>query len=232
MTLGHIMAWRTLFEVHSQDGRSIMLLDRRVFAASLVMAMLAAACGGGATATSAPGDTATPATPATPASQEPAPTTGDGSGPEVSLLPGSASDLEAMLPSEVNGVTFTKTSFGGGTLPATIPVGSDDLGKFLQDNGKSLADVSLAMAVPTDQAKAGTFVMAFQVKGVDGTKLAEALAGTSSGDLKQATVGGKQVLQAGAAGMGFALYVKDDIVFYILAFGEASLSEGILAALP
>jgi hypothetical protein len=106
------------------------------------------------------------------------------------------------------------------------------MGKFLTDNGKTLADVSMAMATPTDSTKAGTFVMAFQVKGADGTKLAEALAGTSSSDLKQATVGGKQVLQSGAAGMGITLYVKGDIVFYILAVGDASLTEGIVAALP
>lgn len=211
-----------------------MPLNRRTLAAVLALALLAAACGGGGTASTAPGSAA-PATPApatsAPATPEPAPTD-DGSVPEISLLPGTASELEAMLPSNVNGVAFAKTSFGGGTLPATIPVGDDELGKFLQDNGKSLADVSLAMATPTDPSKANTFVMAFQVKGVDGTKLAEALAGTSSGDLQQATVGGKQVLQAGTVGMGLTLYVKGDVVFYILAFGDAALTEGIVAALP
>lgn len=206
-----------------------MPLNRRTLAAALALALLAAACGGGGTASTAPGSAA-PATPA-PATPEPVPTD-DGSAPEISLLPGTASELEAMLPSNVNGVAFAKTSFGGGTLPATIPVGDDELGKFLQDNGKSLADVSLAMATPTDPSKANTFVMAFQVKGVDGTKLAEALAGTSSGDLQQATVGGKQVLQAGTVGMGLTLYVKGDVVFYILAFGDAALTEGIVAALP
>lgn len=211
-----------------------MPLDRRTLAASLALALLTAACGGGATATTAPGSaapaTTAPATPE-PATPEPTPTE-VGSAPEVSFLPGTAPELEAMLPSNVNGVAFAKTSFGGGILPATVPVGEDELGQFLQDNGKSLADVSLAIATPTDSSKAGTFVMAFQVKGVDGTKLAEALAGTSSSDLQQATVGGKQVLQAGAAGMGFALYVKGDVVFYILSFGDASLTEGIVAALP
>jgi hypothetical protein len=205
-----------------------MPLDRRALAASLAVALLAAACGGGATATT-PGTTTT--APQATASQEPAPID-TGSGPAVSLVPGTASELEAMLPSSVNGVTFTKTSFGGGTLPATIPVGSDVMGKFLQDSGKTLADVSIAMATPTDASKAGTFVMAFQVKGADGTKLAEALAGTSSSDLKQVTVGGKQVLQAGAAGMGLTLYVKGDVVFYVFAIGDASLNEGIVAALP
>ena len=216
-----------------------MPLDRRALAFSLSLALLAAACGGAA-ATATPGSAAAASAAAAsqeaaasqaPASQGPAAGSA-GSGVGLPGLPGSAPDLEAMLPSTVNGITFARTSFGGGSLPATIPVGSDAMGAFLQANGKTLADVSMAMATATDASKAGTFVMAFQVKGVDGTKLAQVLAGTSSSDLQTATVGGKQVQEAGAAGMGFAIYVKGDVVFYILSIGDAALTEGILAALP
>ena len=214
-----------------------MSFDRRALAFSLAVALLAAACGGTA-ATPTPAASAqaseAPASAAASeaaASQEPA-STDNGSVPNVSLAPGTATELESMLPSSVNGVAFAKTSFGGGALPATVPVDSGELGTFLQANGKTLADVSLAMATPTDTSKAGTFVMAFQVKGVDGTKLADVLAGTGSSGLQQTTVGGKQVQQAGAGGFGFTLYVKGDVVFYILAIGDASLTEGILAALP
>jgi hypothetical protein len=214
-----------------------MSFDRRALAFSLAVALLAAACGGTA-ATPTPAASAqaseAPASAAASeaaASQEPA-STDNGSVPNVSLAPGTATELESMLPSNVGGVAFAKTSFGGGALPATVPVDSGELGTFLQANGKTLADVSLAMATPTDPSKAGTFVMAFQVKGVDGTKLADVLAGTGSSGLQQTTVGGKQVQQAGAGGFGFTLYVKGDVVFYILAIGDASLTEGILAALP
>ena len=214
-----------------------MSFDRRALAFSLAVSLLAAACGGTA-ATPTPAASAqaseAPASAAASeaaASQEPA-STDNGSVPNVSLAPGTATQLESMLPSNVGGVAFAKTSFGGGALPATIPVDSGELGTFLQANGKTLADVSLAMATPTDTSKAGTFVMAFQVKGVDGTKLADVLAGTGSSGLQQTTVGGKQVQQAGAGGFGFTLYVKGDVVFYILAIGDASLTEGILAALP
>jgi hypothetical protein len=214
-----------------------MSFDRRAVAFSLAVALLAAACGGTA-ATPTPAASAqaseAPASAAASeaaASQEPA-STDNGSVPNVSLAPGTATQLESMLPSNVGAVAFAKTSFGGGALPATVPVDSGELGTFLQANGKTLADVSLAMATPTDPSKAGTFVMAFQVKGVDGTKLADVLAGTGSSGLQQTTVGGKQVQQAGAGGFGFTLYVKGDVVFYILAIGDASLTEGILAALP
>jgi hypothetical protein len=211
-----------------------MQLDRRALAAAIALGLLAAACGGGSAATPTPTAAAQASQPAAseaPTSQEPA-STDNGSVPNISLPPGTATELEAMLPSNVGGVAFAKTSFGGGLLPATLPVGSDELGTFLKANGKTLADVSLAMATPTDSSKAGSFVMAFQVKGVDGTKLAQVLAGSGDSGLQPTTIAGKQVQQAGAAGFGFTLYVKGDVVFYILALGDSSLVEGIVAALP
>ena len=219
-----------------------MQLDRRALAVAIALSLLAAACGGGGAATPTPtaapqasqaaasADTSQSASEA-PASQEPA-ATDNGTVPNISLPPGTATELEAMLPSNVGGVAFAKTSFAGGVLPATIPVDSGELGTFLTANGKTLADVSLAMATPTDPSKAGSFVMAFQVKGVDGTKLATVLAGSGDSGLQTATVGGKQVQQAGVAGFGFTLYVKGDVVFYILALGDTSLVDGIVAALP
>jgi hypothetical protein len=208
-----------------------MTIDRRVLGGALATALLLAACGG--SASPAPSAAASAASAASvPAASDQPSASDNGSAPNVSLSPGSAPELEAMLPSTVNGVAFARTSFGGAAMPAGMPIGSGDLATFLQQNGKTLADVNIAMATPTDTAKAATFVMAFQVKGVDGTKLADALGATTGNDLTKATVGGKQVLQAGVSGMGVVLYVKGDVVFYILALGETSLTDGILAALP
>jgi len=215
-----------------------MTIDRRVLGGALATALLLAACGGSASpAPSAAASAASVPAASVPAASVPAASdqpsaTDNGSAPNVSLSPGSAPELEAMLPSTVNGVAFARTSFGGAAMPAGMPIGSGDLATFLQQNGKTLADVNIAMATPTDTAKAATFVMAFQVKGVDGAKLADALGATTGNDLTKATVGGKQVLQAGVSGMGVVLYVKGDVVFYILALGETSLTDGILAALP
>jgi hypothetical protein len=215
-----------------------MTINRRVLAGALATALLLAACGGSASpAPSAAASAASAPAASAPAASQPAASeqpsaTDNGSAPNVSLSPGSAPALEAMLPSTVNGVAFARTSFGGAAMPAGMPIGSGDLATFLQQNGKTLADVNIAMATPTDTAKAATFVMAFQVKGVDGAKLADALGATTGSDLTKATVGGKQVLQAGIAGMGVVLYVKGDVVFYILALGETSLTDGIVAALP
>src|ERR1035437_3728211 len=103
-----------------------MQLDRRALAVAMALGLLAAACGSGGAATPTPTtapqasqaaaseDTSQAASEA-PASQEPASTD------NVSLPPGTATELEAMLPSNVGGVAFAKTSFGGGLLPATLP---------------------------------------------------------------------------------------------------------------
>ena len=170
-----------------------MTIDRRVLGGALATALLLAACGGSASpAPSAAASAASVPAASVPAASDQPSATDNGSAPNVSLSPGSAPELEAMLPSTVNGVAFARTSFGGAAMPAGMPIGSGDLATFLQQNGKTLADVNIAMATPTDAAKAATFVMAFQVKGVDGAKLADALGATTGNDLTKATVGGKQ----------------------------------------
>ncbi len=163
-----------------------------------------------------------------------------GFGPFVPAQPGSAPDLEAMLPSDVNGVTFTKTSAVGG-IPSTrlgkggwgrVPLPADMLGEFLHAYGRTLADLSIAISIPTDAPKADTFCIAFRVKGADATELAATLATISGLEAVAATVGGKQVqVFRETPGVGFDLYVKDDVLFYVFTDGT-SLIDGIVAALP
>jgi hypothetical protein len=216
-----------------------MTVDRRVLAAALATLLLVAACGGSATqapaATQAPGATEAAAETTAPAeTQEPTETQAPTEGPEVSLIPGAAGDLEAKLPSEVNGVKFQKGSFNGSNVPGGIPIGEgdDDFAKFLSDNGKSLNDVRIAIASPTDAEAAGSLVMAIQIKGTPSDKLI-AFATKDSSDMEKSTVGGKEVFGAAAGGFGAYFYVKDDVIFYILSMGgDASLAEGILRQLP
>lgn len=167
--------------------------------------------------------------------------TGDGSVPAVSPRPGWVAALEAMLPSNVNGVSFRKTSVTGG-VPSTrlgnggwgtVPLGSDGLETFLKDYGKTLADLDVAIATATDASMADTFAIAFRVNGADATELAVTLAAASGvGPGVRATVGGKQVQAVREiGGMGFDLYVKGDVVFYVFTDGT-SLIDGIVAALP
>lgn len=169
--------------------------------------------------------------------------TDDEWGPVVSPHPGLAPELEAMLPSDVNGVTFTKTSVVGGVPSSrlgkggwgTVPFGSDWLATFLGGYGKTLADLDVAIATPTDPSKADTFSVAFQVKGADAIALARNMAdyyGVGVNQQATATIGDKQVqVFREVGGMGFDLYVQDDVVFFVFTDGTP-LIDGFVAALP
>lgn len=200
-----------------------MSVDRRTLAGALAALLLVAACGG--SATQAPGTAQAPgATQSQEATQAPTET----------QAPGAASDLEARLPSAVNGVTFQKISVNGGIIPGGVPIGTgdEDLGKFLAENGKSLSDVQIAMATATGSSAMGSLVMAIQIKGVASDKLL-AWAMKGSGDMPKTTVGGKQVYGAAEMGFGAFFYVKDDVMFYVLSMGgDPSMAEGILKQLP
>jgi hypothetical protein len=148
-----------------------------------------------------------------------------------------------MLPSDVNGVTFTKTSVVGGVPSSrlgkggwgTVPFGSDWLATFLGGYGKTLADLDVAIATPTDPSKADTFSVAFQVKGADAIALARNMAdyyGVGVNQQATVTIGDKQVqVFREVGGMGFDLYVQDDVVFFVFTDGTP-LIDGFVAALP
>jgi hypothetical protein len=220
-------------------GSFHMTIDRRALAGALATLLLVAACGGSSSPapSSAPGASATPAASQEPAASEAAQETPSASeGPDISLAPGAAGDLEAKLPSEVNGVRFTKTSFDGNSFPAGVPIGDTEMEQLLKDSGKSLQDVRVAIATPADTAAAtaGNVVMALQIKGVDSATL-ESWATGQLGDSSatKTTVGGKQVYGSSAAGVGGAyFYVKDDVLYYVISFGTSNLAEGIFQQLP
>ena len=214
-----------------------MTVNRRALAGALAALLLVAACGGSATqapdATQAPEATQAPtATQAPEATQAPTAT----ELPDVSLVPGAAGDLEAMLPSEAGGVKFQKTSFDGASIPGGLPIGDSDMEKFLKDNGKGLGDVRVALATPAGSAAttAGTMVMAIQIKGIDSGKLAEWATGQFGDGTEKQSVGGKEVYGQVIPGVGGAFfYVKDDVVYYVVSMGgPAGLAEAIVSKLP
>jgi hypothetical protein len=223
-----------------------MTIHRGALAGALAALLLVAGCGASASKApaTAPAGSSTPAAasqePAVSqepeASQEPTETAQPTEGAEASFTTGAAGDLEAKLPSEVNGVTFAKTSFDGNSFPAGAPIGDTQMEQLLKDTGKSVSDVRVAIATPTDTAAAtaGNVVMAIQIKGADSAKLEKWATGqlgdTSAG---KTTVGGKSVYGSAVPGVGGAyFYVKDDAVYYIIAFGKENLAEAILQQLP
>ena len=217
-----------------------MILDRRVLAGAMGIALFVAACGGSsaspaasaAPAASQAAESPAAATPATPAATDGA--SSPGSSFEPSFTTGAAADLEAMLPDKAGTTTYTKTSFDGASLGvAGLGIDSGSLDPILQANGKTIADVRVAMATPaTPSATDMSQIVAFQVKGLDASKLLPLFAPTDSGTtMTPTTISGKQVLQAAAPGFSSVAYVKGDVLFLVILASAAQVQE-IVAALP
>jgi hypothetical protein len=225
-----------------------MTPDRRLIGAALGLALLVAACSSSSAATPAASTAASEApaasvastapteAPATEAAATEAPSSADASVPEISLAPGNAADLEAMLPDTVGTMTITKTSYDYSSIPwaslgAAGASGSSDIEKVLKDNGKTLADVRFAMGIATNAGAAAmpTMVIALQIKGLDASKFAGSL-DSSYASAPTITMGGKQVKGTVSGGYGTVTYTHDDVVF--LALGAEADLGALIAALP
>ena len=222
-----------------------MTTDRRLIGATLGLALFVAACGGSSAASSAASAAAStgasqaaaasqaasqaPASEAA-ASDSPAASMPEVSMPDISLAPGSASDLEAMLPSTVGTVTFQKTSIDGSQIAgAGTPIDSSKLDPLLSKYGKSLADVRIAIATGGSSGSGmPDVVYAFQLKGVPASEWATQLDAGAGG--KTTTIGGKEVVGQTQGGLTSVFYAKDDVLFMVLASPKDA--EGIVSQLP
>lgn len=220
-----------------------MSIDRRLLAAAFGLALVVTACGGSSTSTASPAPSGTPAasqpqaseaaTSEAPSASEDSTATEAPSGPDASFSEGQAGDLEALLPSEAGGIKFKKESFDGANIGASgMGMDTGELAPILKANGKTIADVRMAIASPaTPSATNSAVVIAFQIRGVDATKLIDLMKGSTSGTLTPATVGGKQVLKMGESGVSAVIYTKGDVLFEVILANETTL-DAIVAALP
>ena len=213
-----------------------MSTNRRLLSGVFALSVIVAACGGSGSKTPAPTDNGNGGN--NPTSQ---PTDAGNGGSTsqptdapISLAPGNASGLEALIPDKVGTTEITKTSFDYSANPwAGIAgaSGGDGLDKILKDNGKTLADIAFAMGMATTPSTSGipTIIYALQVKGLDASKF---VTGFDSGysDNPEITVGGKKVHGSISGGFGNVTYLHDDVVFMVIA-GEKDM-DAILSALP
>ncbi len=218
-------------------------------AASAVLAIMVAACGGSATA--APSAAApSVAAPSAAASVEPSPSpepspepsatpaasaAADASGalPSIALPSFNADkDLEAILPTAFGGVTLQKFSMKGAQFLGQSS--NSDLEKAVTSLGLTTADVSVAIAAdPT--GKMTTSFAAIRFAGAESGKLLQVFqaASQASGDfLGSVSVGGKDVIKTKDSTGGFSyFYVRNDIVLGVTAKDDASAATA-LAVLP
>lgn len=204
----------------------------RPLALLAAVAILIAACGGG-TPSVAPGATATaaPATaaPATAAPATPAPATAPpasaGSGTPSFAVPSFHADLdlEALLPAEIDGVDLTVLSMSGAEFASTSP----ELTAMLGTLGKSTSDLSVAFGGSDSIA-----ILAFQVDGVPGATILNALFGVYQQDdgttITDASFGGKSVKKLTPVDPEeyvSYIYTTQDVVFVV---GGEDVSDAVL----
>ena len=213
-------------------------------AASAVLAVFVAACGGSATvapSAAAPSAAASvapsvePSTvpfPSSEASAAPAESTApaaSGALPSIAL-PNQDKALEALLPSTFGGATLLKQSFKG----AESLRQDATAGKMITALGLNVGDVSEAVAVdPT--GKVDIVFIAIRFAGADSGKLLEVFktASQTSGDLVgSVNLGGKDVIKTTASSGTFSyFYVRNDVVFGVIAKSDATAATA-LAVLP
>ncbi|MEI7744261.1 MAG: hypothetical protein WCK58_11015 [Chloroflexota bacterium] len=219
-----------------------MTHGRRLLAGAFGLAILVAACGGasatpggtsGAGGTAAPPATQAAATEAPAVTEAPAATDGGG-GSVATEDPAAMNGLANELPAEANGVKYQRAGFDGaqfGAMGAAAGLSSDQMGKVLSDNGKTINDVNYAIATPADSsATTGGMIYAIQIKGVPATKWMGEMGQDPTASPK-VKLGGKDVYGQAAGGFGMFAYPKDDKLFLLILVDEKQ-AAAILEKLP
>ena len=146
-------------------------------------------------------------------------------------------DLEALLPTEVDGTKLVVQSFTGAEVLVDDAWGTS-VTQFLTSIGKTPADLQAARAEDPDGVIDLDSIWAFRVSGVEPETLRDAIVNGWRVDFpdlatSDATIVGKDVMKGsfGEDAIGSVWYINDGVVFDIESYDEA-LSSSILAKLP
>jgi hypothetical protein len=148
-----------------------------------------------------------------------------------------APDLEALLPDQLGGTSLEKASTVGDHILDEDPWSREMLA-FLEGVGKTRTQLRFAQVWVPEEEKVQLDAGAFQVPGVDGSALRQALIDSSrptSPELttSTATVAGKHVATVlyPDGRPTLYLYVHDDVVFFI-GTADETLASDYLDSLP
>ncbi|HEY3522587.1 MAG TPA: hypothetical protein VGK63_02695 [Candidatus Limnocylindrales bacterium] len=207
--------------------------------APIVALLLVAACQGSTSpapspAASVPASVAAPSVAASPSAaaspSEAAPSAGGSASGSFALPSGfnGAPDLEAQLPSKVGDVTLQKFSFTGAGIAAGGGDDTKDLEAALGLLGKSLSDVSFAVA-GADKVTVG----AYRINGIDAGRLLDVInqAAAQSGeaiDLSDTNKGGKSVKKGTESGGDtIYFYPHGDILYFVTGDDDALVTQAL-----
>jgi hypothetical protein len=215
-------------------------LKRTTFVLLMLVALFVAAC-----ASDQPGSSEAAAAQSDEATETPEADADDGAESAVALpsfdLPGSAPELEALLPDEIGGTETVKFSMGGPELMEDQEGSGVDpeFIAFLERLGAQPEDISIAFAFSFSEAGDSAGIGAFRVEGANSDDLEREFMATmeSEGnvvDWQSANVGGKDVQSAAdpdTDGNTMYIYTTGDIVFFVTTPDEAAAAE-LLEPLP
>lgn len=143
-------------------------------------------------------------------------------------------ELEAIFPETIGGEALKVQSMTGDQLFTTAGEESEEMVGRLEDvlsgQGKSLADLSIALAFTPDMSVS---VTAFQVEGGDAAALAPSILGVAGDEISQTPgqVAGKDVtVVTDSTGSTAYFYAQGDVLWFVTA--EEPLLSEVLAALP
>jgi len=204
---------------------------------ALALALGAAACGGGSS-TASSGGPGTAATAAPRASESPAPTEAPSAAPSAEApaasVGGGATGTTAsgiVLPASIGTVTYTTNEYTGDQMAMFLPMKSDELDQVLDAQGRTRADLVLALASPSDPAWPS--VAAIKIAGGGGQGLADQIrqGAYTMATWEAATIGGKSVQKAAAATVTTVVYETGDTMYLVSAADPANL-DAVVATLP
>jgi hypothetical protein len=201
-----------------------------------LVALFVAACTSdqaGSSASEAPAAETEEATP------EPADSESEAALPSLDL-PGSAPELEALLPDEIGGAESVKFSMGGAELMADQEGSGVDpeFIAFLERLGAQPDDISIAFAFTFSAEGDSAGIGAFRVEGASSDDLEREFIATMETegevDWQSSNVGGKDVQTAAdpdTEGNILYVYTVGDIVFFVTTPDPAVAAE-LLGTLP
>jgi hypothetical protein len=199
----------------------------RTAATLTTLGILIAACG--SSASGSPSPTATPTQAPSQAAQA--------SGPGPSFTQGAVADLEALIPNKVGNLTMQKQSMKGSQFLVSS-TSSPEAIKFVHDLGVSPADISIAIGSGfSADASQSVFAFVIRASGADSGKLVSAFktasttGGSSPLQWASATVAGKSVETAASTTGANYLYVKGDVLVWLIA-STPTLAEQFISQLP
>lgn len=156
-------------------------------------------------------------------------------------LPGSAPELEALLPDEIDGAETVKFSMGGAELMADQEGSGVDpeFIAFLERLDAQPDDISVAFAFSFTEAGGSSGIGAFRVEGASSDELEREFMATMETDgtvvdWQSASIAGKDVQTAAdpdTEGNTVYIYTAGDIVFFVTTPDEGTAAE-LLEPLP